>query len=667
VSAAVGRRRAQSQHLIAGVDRTRGGPPDAVLVFQLHDSPDAGLPCVTNVEARLTSLWERPHTWRGWLATVDHKDIGCRYIVTAAIFLFIGGVEALIIRTQLALPNGHVLTPEAYDQIFSLHGITMIFWYASPILSGFGNYLIPLLAGSRDMAFPRLNAFSYWTFLFSGVFLYVSPWLGQAPNGGWFAYVPYTNQVYSPGLNMDFYAIALLLLTVSTTVGAVNFIVTILQLRAPGMTITRMPLVMYSTLTVSVSVLFALPGLTAACLMLEADRRWGTHFFDTSRGGSVILWQQLFWFFGHPWVYIIFLPATGMVSMLLPVFARRPIVGYTYVALATVLTGLVGFGVWVHHMFAIGMTEMAMSVFSAASMTISVFSAIQVFAWIATLWHGRPVRTTSLWFALGFLAIFVIGGLSGIVTAVVPFDWQVHDTYFVVAHLHYVLIGANLFPVLAALYYWMPKITGWRLNERIGLWSFWLVFIGFNVTFFPMHFNGLFGMPRRVWTYGAGLGWTGLNLTETVGAYVMAAGLLLTWWNVVMVHRYGERSDANPWRADTLEWDMPSPPPVYGTDRIPLVASRHPLWDDWDEREDPFDERRLDHVRGTLSTSPLTAEVVGVAKMPEDTSTPLFLALALTLVSAAMLFELLWLALAGVLLSLWAVAAWLWPEPERVA
>ena len=615
---------------------------------------------------RLEYLWERPHTVWGWFATTDHKEIGKRYLVTAFVFLLIGGVEALIIRVQLARPNQAVLTPEAYDQIFSMHGITMIYWYASPILSGFANYLIPLMQGSRDMAYPRTNAFTYWSFLLSGVFLYVAPLVGEAPHGGWFAYVPYTLTQYSPGFNMDFYALALMLLTISTTAGAINFVTTIFRLRPPGMAVSRMPLFFYSTLTVSISVILSLPALTAALVFLELDRRWGTHFYDVSRGGDTLLWQQLFWFFGHPWVYIIFLPATGMISMLLPVFSRRPIVGYTYVALATVLTGLVGFGVWVHHMFATGAAQMSMSFFSAASMTISVFSAVQVFAWIATIWTGTPVLTTSMWFALGFLAVFVIGGLNGIVTAIIPFDWQLTDTYFVVSHLHYVLVGANMFPVFAAFYYWLPKITGRLMDERLGKISFFTQFIGFNLVFFPMHLLGILGMPRRIYTYPGNLGWDGMNLLETVGAFVLALGVLISVWNFFVSLKHGEVAGHNPWNADSLEWDVSSPPPVYGTERIPTVATRHPLWDDFDEHDDPLDERILDHRRVTLVTSALDAEPTGVAKMPEETVTPLLMALTLTAFFGAMVVKALWIALAAVVLSLVVMAVWLWPEPERV-
>jgi cytochrome c oxidase subunit I len=617
-------------------------------------------------ERRLKELWETGPGIKGWFGTVDHKEIGRRYLVTAFAFLVVGGIEALVMRLQLARADQRIVGPEAYDQIFTMHGVTMIFWYASPILSGFGNYLVPLMIGARDMAFPRVNAFSYWTFLLSGVLLYGSLLLGEAPHAGWFAYVPYAAEQFSPGRGMDFYAVALVFLTISTTAGAINFIVTIFRHRAQGMTVSRMPLFMYSTLTTSFSIVFSLPALTTACVFLELDRRWHFHFFDPAKGGSALLWQQLFWFFGHPWVYVVFLPATGMISMLLPVFSRRPIVGYPYVAVATVLTGVVGFGVWVHHMFAVGMTHMSMSFFSAASMTISIFSAVQVFAWIATMWLGRPVLTTAMLFAVGFLAALVIGGLNGIITAVIPFDWQVHDTYFVVAHLHYVLVGANVFPVFAAFYYWLPKIVGRKLDERLGKASFWLMFVGFNLTFFPMHMAGMTGMRRRVFTYGAGQGWDGLNLAASIGAAILAAGVLVSVWNFFVSLRRGAPAGKNPWNADTLEWSTESPPPAYATVHLPTVASRHPLWDDHDEEHDPNGERILDTGRLTFSTSALDAFPRAIAKMPEDTLMPLASALALTAVCIGVLAKSVAVAAVAALATAVVAAAWLWPEPEKV-
>lgn len=618
-----------------------------------------------SVAERLTSLWETPKTTRGWFATVDHKNLGIRYLVTATAFLITGGLEALLMRIQLSRSDLAFLSPEAYDQIFTMHGATMIFWYAAPILSGFAVYLVPLMIGARDMAFPRLNAFTYWTYLFSGILLYVAPFLGQAPHAGWFAYAPYTLTLYSPGLGMDFYALSLIFLTISTTGGAINFIVTILRLRAPGMAISRMPLFLYSTLTTSFVILFGLPALTAACIFLELDRRWGTHFFHIAEGGSTLLWQQLFWFFGHPWVYIIFLPATGMISLIIPVFSRRPIVGYPFVAIATVLTGIVGFGVWLHHMFTVGMSDIAMSFFSAGSMMISVFTTIQVFAWLATIWKGRPVATASMYFAVGSVVMLVIGGLSGVFTGVIPVDWQAHNTYYVVAHIHYVLIGSNVFPVFAGFYYWLPKMTGRLMNERLGKLSFWVMFAGFNVGFFPMHILGLLGMPRRIYTYRPGLGFDSWNMVVTTGAFVLGIGILISIVNLFTSLRTGELAGRNPWNSDGLEWSSDSPPAPYGSIHIPLVASRHPLWDNFDEEDDPDDDRVLDWGRLTPVTTALDAEPIGIATIPGDSLLPLFMSIAMFAFFATLVLQMAFTALGILLLTFVIGGIWMWPRDVK--
>ena len=614
---------------------------------------------------RLTLLWETPKTTRGWFATVDHKELGIRYLVTAVAFLVIGGLEALLMRIQLSRSDLAVLSPEAYNQIFTMHGVTMIFWYASPILSGFAVYLVPLMIGARDMAFPRLNAFTYWTYLFSGLLLYLAPFIGQSPHAGWFAYVPYTLTRYSPGLGMDIYALSLIFLTISTTGGAINFIVTILRLRAPGMAISRMPLFLYSTLTTSFVILFGLPALTAACIFLELDRRWGTHFFHIAEGGSTLLWQQLFWFFGHPWVYVIFLPATGMLSLIIPAFSRRPIVGYPFVAIATVLTGVVGFGVWLHHMFTIGMSDIAMSLFSAGSMMISVFTTIQVFAWLATIWKGHPVATASMYFAVGSVMMLVIGGLSGVFTGIIPVDWQAHSTYYVVAHIHYVLIGSNVFPVFAGFYYWLPKMTGRLLDERLGKWSFWVMFVGFNMGFFPMHILGLLGMPRRIYSYRPGLGFDSWNMVVTIGAFVLGIGIFISIINLLVSLRSGVLAGRNPWNSDGLEWSSESPPAPYGSVHIPLVASRNPLWDDFDEEDDPDNDRVLDWGRLTPVTTALDANPIGLATIPGDSLLPLIMSIALFAFFATMVFQMVFAALTMLLITFAIGCVWMWPRDVK--
>jgi cytochrome c oxidase subunit I+III len=617
---------------------------------------------------RLRTTWETPRGWRGTFSSVDHKTIGLRYLVTSIIFLVIGGVEALIMRTQLAVSGQHLVSAATYNEMFSMHGVTMIFLYAAPVLSGFSNYLWPLMLGSRDMAYPRLNALSYWVYLVAGIFLYTSLPLGAMPNAGWFDYVPYASREYNPGLNIDFYALTILLLAVSTTVGSINFVTTLFKTRAPGMSLNRLPIIVWGTLTASISNLAALPALSAAAIMLFLDRRYGTRFYDASAGGHPLLWQHLFWMFGHPWVYIVVLPAMGIVSDALPTFCRRPLVGYTFVALATVTTAMLGFGVWLHHMFATGIPPLALAFFGGASILITIPSAVAVFSWLATLWDGRPFYPAAMKFMLGFIALFVIGGVSGVMTAAVPFDWQLTDTYFVVAHLHYVLVGINVFPVVAGVYYWFPKFTGRLMDERLGTGTFWTMFLGANLVFFPMHIVGLLGMPRRIYTYPAGLGWDVYNLIETIGAAVFAIGVLLFAINVLISRRRGADAGPNPWDAPTLEWSTPSPPPPYNFAVLPTIASRHPLWEDrlgeGSGRSNLSRGPVLADGRETFATTPLDAEPAAIMRMPEDTYVPLLLAVSLGVIAYGLLFSLLWLAALGAIGTAVSAIAWLWPHAD---
>jgi cytochrome c oxidase subunit 1/cytochrome c oxidase subunit I+III len=619
------------------------------------------------LEPRLHAIWRTRPGVLGWLGSVDHKEIGIRYMVTAFAFLAAGGAEALMMRVQLAHPNARLLTPEQYDQLFSMHGISMIFLYAGPVLSGFSNYLWPLLLGARDMAFPRLNALSYWIYLAAGLFIYASFVGWHAPNDGWFNYVPLAENAYDPGPNIDVYALGMIFLGISTSVGSANFVVTLMRTRAPGMSINRLPILVWGTLTASVANLLVVPCVSLAFFMLWLDRQFETGFFRIVDGGQPLLWQHLFWMFGHPWVYVVVLPAMGMVSDGLPTFCRRPLVGYTPVALSTVANMALGFSVWLHHMFATGLSSLSLSFFSAASIVITLPSAVAVFAWIATIWTGRVVVTTAFLFFSSFIVLFVIGGVSGFMTASVPFDWQLTDTYFVVAHLHYVLIGINVFAVSGAIYYWFPKMTGRLLDERLGRWNFWIMFVGFNVAFFPMHVLGLAGMPRRVYTYPAGLGWETWNLVVSAGAFAFAAGVVLLGVNVILSLRSGRRAGPNPWDAPTLEWATPSPPPPYNFAVIPSVASRHPLWEDRmaDEGVGRSTTSRgpvLDQGRETLAITALDGEPDAILQMPDDSLIPVLLAIALAIGFTGLLLHVWTAAGAGALLAGACVLAWLWPE-----
>jgi cytochrome c oxidase subunit I len=615
----------------------------------------------------LGKTWGTEPGVRGWFSSVDHKEIGLRYLVTAILFLLAGGLEALVMRLQLAQPDGQVLTPGQYNILFSTHGMTMIFLYAFPVLSGFSNYIWPLVLGSRDMAFPRLNALSYWIYLAAGLFMYAGFATGSGPNDGWFNYVPYANREFNPGMNMDFYSLGIIFLGISTTVGSVNFIVTLMRMRAPGMSVNRLPIVVWGTFTASVANLLVLPAVSLAFFMLWLDRQFGSHFFDVSQGGQPLLWQHLFWIFGHPWVYALVLPAMGIVSDALPVFCRRPLVGYGPVALSTVATMILGFGVWVHHMFATGMPNMALGFFSGTSIIITIPSAVAVFAWTATIWTGRPVFSTAFLFFASMIFLFTVGGVSGVMTGSIPVDWQLNDTYFVVGHIHYVLIGINVFPVVGGIYYWFPKMTGRMLDERLGQWNFWTMFIGFNLGFLPMHLSGLWGMPRRIYTYPAGLGWGTINLITTIGSFLFAFGVLLLLLNIARSIRGGKLAGANPWDGGTLEWATPSPPPPYNFAVIPTVASRYPLWEnrlqEGEVRSVVNEGLVLDQGRETLATTVLDGEPDIIMRMPGDSYSPFILTIGLTLFFVGLLLHLWWLALAGALIVTAAIIVWLWPEP----
>ncbi|MDR5752897.1 MULTISPECIES: cytochrome c oxidase subunit I [unclassified Caballeronia] len=629
--------------------------------------PEFGrVPEGSEAEKRLREIWEGEPGWRGFITTVDHKKIGLRYIVTAFIFLMIGGAEALLMRLQLARPNETLLSPEQYAQLFTMHGVTMIFLYALPVLSGFANFLWPLMLGSRDMAFPRLNALSYWVFLFAGVFLYCSFPFGEAPNAGWFNYVPFSSLEYNRGPNIDVYSLGMVLLGISTSVGAVNFVVTLFRMRAVGMSVDRLPIIVWGTLTISFANLLAVPAVSLAFFLLWMDRNIGTHFFDVAADGRPLLWQHLFWMFAHPWVYVVVLPAMGIVSDALPTFSRRPLVAYAAVAMSTVATMIIGFEVWIHHMFATGIAPLALAFFGAASVLISIPSAVAVFAWIATMWTGRPVFTVPFLYFASFVLMFVVGGVSGVMTAAVPLDWQLNETYFVVAHLHYVLLGINVFPVLGGITYWFPKFTGRLMNEPLGKIAFWIVFVGFNLGFFPMHISGLLGMPRRIYTYPEGMGWDTSNLITTIGSFLLAIGVLLFAVNALVSARRGRKAPPNPWDAPGLEWSVASPPPPYNFAVLPIVESRHPMWEDRLQpsgRHSSLEQGYLLHQgRESLGVHPFTGKPDVILKMPDDAWSPFFLGLFAALMFLGLLlrspsFAALSFAACGATL-----IAWMWPR-----
>lgn len=517
-----------------------------------------------------------------WLTTVDHKKIGIMYIVLNLFFFIIAGVMALVVRAQLAWSNLRIVDPAAYNEIFTMHGTTMIFLVIVPIWAGFANYFLPLMIGARDMAFPRMNALSFWLLAFGGLVMYSSYLFGEGsvPNAGWTAYPPLTAvNSYNPGPNMDFWILGLHLVGLSSMFGAINFIVTTLNMRAPGMKLFDVPMFVWSMFITSAMVLFATPMLAVAISLLLADRHFGTSFFIPTQGGDPLLWQNLFWFYSHPAVYIMILPSFGLVSEVLPVFSRKPLFGYNFIAWSSVGIAVLGFTVWAHHMFQVGSSIAVNTFFAAATMVIAIPTGIKIFNWLATIWSGSIRMSLPMAFSLAMIGLFVIGGLSGVSLASVPVNLQVHQTYYVVAHIHYVLFGGSVFGIFAALYYWIPKMGGFMLDKKLGWWNFWLMFIGFNVAFFPQHIAGMMGMPRRIYTYAAGQGWEWLNLVSTIGAFILAFGVLIFIINFFVSLARNEKAGNDPWEGATLEWATTSPPPAYNFAQIPTVKGHNPLWE----------------------------------------------------------------------------------------
>jgi len=633
----------------------------SVTVPAVPHEPGRAPESAAEVVGRLEDTWRARPGLRGWLSSVDHKSIGKRYIITAFVFFLLGGIEAAIMRAQLARPENGLIGPDAYNQIFTMHGTTMMFLFAVPVMDAVGLYLVPLMIGGRNVAFPRLNAYGYWVYLFGGAFLYVMFFLNTGPDTGWFSYVPLAGPEFSPGKRVDVWAQTVTFTEISALVSAVELIVTIFKTRAPGMTLNRMPLYVWSMLVQSFMVLFAMPWVASASMFLAMDRLVGTHFFNPAEGGDALLWQHLFWFFGHPEVYIIFVPALGFVSSIVATFTRRPVFGYPAMVLSMVATGFLAFGLWVHHMFVTGIPQLGASFFTAASMMIAIPSGVQIFCWIATIWSGRPRFTVPFLFVLGFVALFLIGGFTGVMIASVPFDTQVHDTFFIVAHFHYVLIGGAVFPLFGAFYYWFPKVTGRMLDERLGRWNFWLFFIGMNVTFFPMHELGLLGMPRRVYTYLPETGWGGLNLLASIGAVTIAVSVLVFLVNVARSLRGGEAAGANPWGAETLEWAATSPPRPYNFAFIPVVEGREPMWQH--PAELPAVEGLRTDVREVLVTTLLDAEPDSRHRHPEPTIWPLIAAIATAVLFITLIFT-PWGAVIGTVLLFFAFIGWAWPRGE---
>jgi cytochrome c oxidase subunit I+III len=610
---------------------------------------------------RLAAVWKAPRGWR-MLSAVNNTYIGMLYIATALLFLVLGGVLALVMRTQLAVADNDLVDYDTYNQLFTMHGSVMMFLFAVPVIEAIGVLLLPAMLGARDLPFPRLSAYAYWAYAIGGLMFFGTIFFDVAPDGGWFMYPPLTGTEYSPGVRTDFWLLGIGFIEISAIAGAIEIVVGILRTRPPGMTLDRMPIYVWAMLVVGGMIIFAFPAVIAATALLELERAFDWPFFVAAREGDPVLWQHLFWLFGHPDVYIIFLPAAGLVSMMVATLAGRELVGYRWVVASLITTGTVSFALWAHHMFSVGMSRASTLFFSIASLIVVIPAAVQVFAWIATLASGTVRRTASTWFLLGFFGVFVLGGLTGVMVALVPFDWQAHDTYFIVAHLHYVLIGGMVFPVFAAVYYWAPMVSGKQLSERMGKWACGLMFVGVHVTFFPMHISGMAGMPRRVWTYSESMGWDLWNLISTAGAFVIAAGVALVLIDLLLNLRPAAKVDVDPWKAGTLEW---LPLDNYAARSIPRVESRYPLWDQPHLREEV--DRGQHYLPGTMTgtretivTSAMAAKPEFLLRLPGPSWLPMLAGLATAVFFFALTLKFTWIAVAAAAVALVCIFRWLW-------
>jgi len=619
-----------------------------------RDGPELYGPALA---ARLDRTWSRQRGLIGWLSTVDHKDVGRRYFITAMIFLVLAGVLALAMRVQLAQPDQNLIGAARYSEIFTMHGTTMMFLFAVPVMDAVAIYIIPLMLGTRSTSFARLNAFSYFVYLAGGSLIWIAFVLNVGPDVGWFAYVPLSGPEYGVGKRADIWAQMVTFTEVAALSVAVVLTATILKQRAPGMSLDRVPLFAWSILVTSLMVIFSMPSVAMASGMLLSDRLVGTQFFNPAEHGDALLWQHLFWFFGHPEVYIIFLPAVGFVSEITQTFCRRSVFAYPLMVMALVSIGLLAFGLWVHHMFATGLPRVGYSFYTAASMAVAIPSGIQIFCWIATMWLGRPRFEVPFLYVIAFIVTFVIGGLTGVIVASVPLDLQLHDTYFIVAHFHYVLIGGAVFPLLGAITYWFPKVTGRMMSPALGKWSFWMVFGGFQLAFFPMHISGMLGMPRRVYTYPAGLGLELPNLLSTIGAFVVAASLLLLVINLARSLKYGAVAGPNPWDAPGLEWATSSPPPCYNFPHVPVVEGKTPLWDGGPRLMSGL---RVDD-KEMLLTTVVAARPDLREPVPEPSIWPFVSAVAVTVLFVCSIFS-PWAVVFGTVPLAIALIAWFWPK-----